>query len=491
LAQALAILAQVKPISAVCGSIVPPCQGGGKSRIMSSAPVKEVIRKDSKPIMPVGFKASIPNAITALVIMSGCVLMVSLGSEINILGYNQWFDVVTWGGIPAFGVVTIFFGLLGDICDGMAARYLQVGTKFGSYFDELSDLTAFGIGPAVYFMRYCMDVGGSSLLVFIAGYFYMLASVYRISRELVIHRGKRPLFFVGVTTNMASCILAVSVFLFDCLGIVGWLPGLVFLLSATMVMPRKLCKDPTGLFISFEKQKRSMEEANVIEQAAIERQLSKPLMPVGLRALIPNLVTCIVILSGCILMTFASVLGLKPWAGVVVVFIGLLADILDGMTARKLKVGTKFGSFFDELADLTAFGIGPAVYFMRHGIDNGGSFLATRVVGYLYMLASVYRISRELVVHRGQRPLFFVGITTNMASLILTVLVFLFDSLAISAWLPIPVFLLSVLMVVPRKFYKDPSGLFIGFAEQKRSIEDADAAEKSEEGEKAISKKEE
>jgi len=152
----------------------------------------------------------------------------------------------------------------------------------------------------------------------------------------------------------------------------------------------------------FEEQKRSMEEANEIEEAAIERQASKPLMPVGLRALIPNLVTCIVILSGCILMTFASVLGLKPWAGVVVVFIGLLADILDGMTARKLKVGTKFGSFFDELADLTAFGIGPAVYFMRHGIDNGGSFLATRVVGYLYMLASVYRISRELVVHRAE-----------------------------------------------------------------------------------------
>merc|ERR1711924_487896 len=93
------------------------------------------------------------------------------------------------------------------------------------------------------------------------------------------------------------------------------------------------------------------------------------------------------------------------------------------------------------------------------------------------MLASVYRISRELVVHRGHRPLFFVGITTNMESSVLAVLVFLFDSLGLSPWLPLPVLPLSVLMALPRKFYKDPTGLFIGFAEQRRSIEEAEAAE--------------
>eukprot|EP00971_Amphidinium_carterae_P345526 6486529-Amphidinium_carterae.1 len=37
--------------------------------------------------------------------------------------------------------------------------------------------------------------------------------------------------------------------------------------------------------------------------------------------------------------------------GVAAFWAGFIADILDGWTARKLKVGTKFGSYFDELAD--------------------------------------------------------------------------------------------------------------------------------------------
>merc|ERR1712228_1133651 len=107
-------------------------------------------------------------------------------------------------------------------------------------------------------------------------------------------------------------------------------------------------------------------------------------------------------------------------------------------------------------------------------MGNGGWFLLTCVVGYLYMLASVYRISRELVVHRGHRPLFFVGVTTNMASLWVVIAVCLSDVLGIPEWLPLPVLALSVLMAVPRKFYKDPTGLIIGLAEQDRSIAEAE-----------------
>lgn len=426
--------------------------------------------------MPTELKAIIPNVITALVVMSGCTLMVSLRPDTTILGYKPWFGVVTVGGLPALGMITCFLGLLTDIGSGMAAHYLQVGTKFGAFFDELADLTAFGIGPAVYFMRYCMDGGGSALFVFFCGYLYMLASVWRISRELVVHRGKRPLFFVGITANMASLILTFLVFVLDRVAMTSWLPIIVILLAVAMAAPVKLYKDPTGLFISFQEQQKSIADA---EAPAIKRQDSKPVMPEGLKAQIPNFFTGIVVFSGCVLMTASSVLGLKPWVGLIVVFIGLLADILDGMAARWLNVGTKFGAYFDELADLTAFGIGPAVYFMRHTIDNGGYFLLTCVVGYLYMLASVYRISRELVVHRGHRPLFFVGVTTNMASLWLVVAVCLFDALKIPQWLPLPALILSVLMAVPRKFYKDPTGLFISFAEQEHSIVEAEKLEQS------------
>lgn len=463
-------------------------QKAHRSRAMSPAPTKgnedskaDVSRGESKPVMPVGFKAALPNAIVGLVILSGCMLMVSLRPDTTILGYKPWFGIVTVGGLPAFGMVMVFLGSLADISASMMARHLKVETKFGAYFDELADLAAFGIGPAVHFMRFCRDGGGSPHLVFLAGYTYMLASVFRISRELVVHRGRRPLFFMGVNTNMAGMILSTLVFIFDRYEMTGRrrLPLLVFLLSAMMAAPMKLYKDPTGLFISFAEQKRSMQEADRIEEQERKKAPdAQPVMPIGFKAQIPNAITGIVILSGCILTTSASVLGCTPKIGVGVVCIGLVADIADGLTARVLNVGTKFGAYFDELADLTAFGIGPAVFLMRHCIDQGSSFVGACMVGYLYMLASVYRISRELVVHRGHRPKFFVGVTTNMASLVLVSLVFTFDSFELSHWLPLFVCPLIVLMAVPRKFYKDPTGLFISFEEQKRSIQEADKAEK-------------
>mmetsp|Transcript_35870 Transcript_35870/g.83474 ORF Transcript_35870/g.83474 Transcript_35870/m.83474 type:complete len:451 (-) Transcript_35870:180-1532(-) len=448
---------------------------------MSPGPAQPLDGDMPRPVMPVGLRDSIPNALISLVVLSGCMLMVSLRPEAAILGYKPWFGIVTVRGLPAFGMVTVLMGLLADVGTGTVERVLRAGTTFGSYFDELADLAAFGIGPAAYFMRHSMDRGGSPLLVFVAGYSYMLASVFRVARELVIHRGRRPLFFMGLSTNMASCILVILVFLFDIFALTRWLPILVLPLSVMMAVPKKFYKDPTGYLISFDEQKRSMEEARRIEeekQRKASEGSSKPVMPVGLKAQIPNMITGIVVLSGCTLMTSTSVLGYKPWVGMVVCFIGLIADICDGMTARALGVGTEFGSYFDELADLTAFGIGPAVYFMRHCIDCGASFPFTVLIGYSYMLASVYRIARELVVHRGHRPLFFVGVTTNMASCILVILVFIFDSLQISSWLPIFVIPLNVYMVLPKKFYKDPTGLFISFEEQKKSIEEANKAEK-------------
>jgi CDP-diacylglycerol--serine O-phosphatidyltransferase len=277
---------------------------------------------------------------------------------------------------------------------------------------------------------------------------------------------------------MASLILVIFVFLFEKLGLTKYLYFVVFPLSVSMAVPKKLFKDPTGLLIGFAEQRESIELANKIESDDLIRQTSKPVMPTSMKEQIPNVITGIVVLCGCSLMVSVSIFGSKPWFGMLVVLVGLIADVMDGFVARKLEVQTKFGSYFDELADLTAFGIGPAVFFMRHCIDNGATFIVTCVVGYVYMGASVYRISREIVVHRGKRPLFFVGVTTNMASMILVVLTFIFDAMGILPWLPYVVSPLGLLMAAPYKFFKDPTGIFIGFDEQRSSIEEAERLEK-------------
>eukprot|EP00403_Amphidinium_massartii_P014900 CAMPEP_0178418284 /NCGR_PEP_ID=MMETSP0689_2-20121128/25008_1 /TAXON_ID=160604 /ORGANISM="Amphidinium massartii, Strain CS-259" /LENGTH=212 /DNA_ID=CAMNT_0020039671 /DNA_START=25 /DNA_END=660 /DNA_ORIENTATION=+ len=195
----------------------------------------------------------------------------------------------------------------------------------------------------------------------------------------------------------------------------------------------------------------------------------KPVMPEGFLAQIPNMITGAVVLSGCVLMMSASLPGYEAWMGVAAFWAGFIADILDGWTARKLKVGTKFGSYFDELADLTAFGIGPAVFFMRHYMQpkgNGGT-ITTGLAGYLYMLSSVYRISRELVVHRGSRPKFFVGLPTNGGALFLVHIVYIFPQ---ASWLNVVMLFLSIVMAAPVKIFKDPTGLLIPFEEQRKSM---------------------
>ncbi len=46
--------------------------------------------------------------------------------------------------------------------------------------------------------------------------------------------------------------------------------------------------------------------------------------------------------------------------GVLLIFIAMACDLLDGAVARKLGVSSNFGKYFDTLADLVSFGAGPA-----------------------------------------------------------------------------------------------------------------------------------
>jgi len=122
-----------------------------------------------------------------------------------------------------------------------------VKSKFGATFDQLADLCCFGIGPAIFFVRQALSAPREEqsgwaireILAILMGYAYMACSVYRITRELIVHDGSRPIFFVGIPTNLA-CIFVVSV----AAGFPTsqWTPIVVGILSFMMVMPVKIPK---------------------------------------------------------------------------------------------------------------------------------------------------------------------------------------------------------------------------------------------------------
>src|SRR5688572_16135054 len=72
---------------------------------------------------------------------------------------------------------------------------------------------------------------------------------------------------------------------------------------------------------------------------------------------IPNAITCLNLLSGCLALYFAFHNRLDYTAylvGVAAVF-----DFLDGMIARLLKAYSEIGKQLDSLADMVSFGVVP------------------------------------------------------------------------------------------------------------------------------------
>lgn len=81
------------------------------------------------------------------------------------------------------------------------------------------------------------------------------------------------------------------------------------------------------------------------------------------RRQIPNFITCLNLLCGCIatVMVFRNHLD---WAAYLV-FIAAFFDLIDGMAARALHVSSPIGKELDSLADVISFGFVPGVIMFK------------------------------------------------------------------------------------------------------------------------------
>ncbi|MDK2979052.1 MAG: CDP-diacylglycerol---serine O-phosphatidyltransferase [Bacteroidales bacterium] len=82
-------------------------------------------------------------------------------------------------------------------------------------------------------------------------------------------------------------------------------------------------------------------------------------MRFSVKRYIPNFVTSLNLLSGClsIVLAFEGYLLLAVY----MIFLAALFDFFDGMTARLLKVYSEIGKQLDSLADMVSFGVAPSV----------------------------------------------------------------------------------------------------------------------------------
>lgn len=93
-----------------------------------------------------------------------------------------------------------------------------------------------------------------------------------------------------------------------------------------------------------------------------------------MRKHIPNAITCLNLLSGClgIVFAFQGELVIAGYA----ILIAAIFDFLDGMLSRLLKAYSEIGKELDSLADMVSFGVLPSVIIYQ-------LFLQSPQLGYL------------------------------------------------------------------------------------------------------------
>lgn len=84
-------------------------------------------------------KRNIPNTITCMNLLSGCI------ATIFAFQYNKEF-----GTLQGYQIAFIFMAaaVIFDFCDGLSARLLRAYSAMGKELDSLSDLISFGFAPA-------------------------------------------------------------------------------------------------------------------------------------------------------------------------------------------------------------------------------------------------------------------------------------------------------------------------------------------------------
>jgi len=164
----------------------------------------------------------------------------------------------------------------------------------------------------------------------------------------------------------------------------------------------------------------------------------------GLVALVPTAFTFSSLLSASgalVLLVLAPQTTLRDAAVAACIAWSMVADGLDGPLARKLHAESSLGAHLDSLADLTAFGVAPALWLIsRHGLAFGAPAV---LLGMAWIGAAAFRLARfaDDGVKPGRFGPAFRGVPTPVAAAFLVV------SVAIGARLSSPVLELCAVAV--------------------------------------------
>lgn len=137
---------------------------------------------------------------------------------------------------------------------------------------------------------------------------------------------------------------------------------------------------------------------------------------------IPNTITCLNLLSGCVAIT-AAFSDRQVIAAIMIGVAGFF-DFFDGMSARLLNVKSDIGKELDSLADVVSFGVVPGVIVFKLLQHSAGEFqvavLGYGIVSYIGFMIPVFSALRLAKFNLDERQTdSFIGVPTPANALLI------------------------------------------------------------------------
>lgn len=130
-----------------------------------------------------------------------------------------------------------------------------------------------------------------------------------------------------------------------------------------------------------------------------------------IRKHIPNAITSLNLLSGCIAIVFAFQ-GTYLTAAFLIALAAIF-DFLDGFAARLLKAYSPIGKELDSLADVVSFGVAPGIMIFRFISDLSYATDSSQGLAYFAFLIPVFSAIRLAVFNLDERQVSsFIGLPT-------------------------------------------------------------------------------
>jgi CDP-diacylglycerol--serine O-phosphatidyltransferase len=132
----------------------------------------------------------------------------------------------------------ILLSCLFDGLDGKIARFTHTTSHFGTEYDSLSDLVAFGVAPGILAFQWAL--GPLGRLGWLACFMYLSCGALRLARFNVRKNSAEPSFFKGLPIPAAASFIAALVLFNTTLGVPAgsrntWIIVIIYALSFLMV----------------------------------------------------------------------------------------------------------------------------------------------------------------------------------------------------------------------------------------------------------------